>query len=62
MTMNTGQGSAKIIPFPLQARKTALVRNEDVQSSFDARSKRVSVGGAWYHEAAIQESKRAGER
>jgi hypothetical protein len=68
MTTNTGQGSAniqgsaKIIPFPVRARKPTLARNEDVQSLSDAWSKRSSVGGAWYHEAAIQESKRAGER
>jgi hypothetical protein len=66
--MNTSfnQGSARIYQFPVGGR-SALGghRLDEIRTSTDLASSRVSeatVGGAWYHEAAIQESKPVRER
>jgi len=64
MTTSTPLPSAKIIPFPTGGRKT-FAAHRDVADAADATTSRLSgdtVGGAWYHEAAIQDAKRAGER
>ncbi len=63
--MNTSfnQGSARIYQFPVGGRSAVGGRRQDeIKTSVDLASSRVSevaVGGAWYHEAAIQESKPA---
>ena len=65
MTTNVSQGSAQIFQLPVRARKPVVGHSEEPKPSDDVRSPRVSataVGGAWYHEAAIQESKCARER
>jgi len=61
--MNTGlnHGSAKIYQFPIGGR-SALVgrRHEDTKAVTDLAASRVSdvaLADAWYHQAAIQESK-----
>ena len=63
MTANLPPPSAQIIPFPLKARN-AGGDVERLKSSADLRSARVSdvSAGAWYHEAAVQDSKQARER
>ena len=66
--MNTGlsQGSAKIYQFPAGGRSaTDRRRYEETRSATDLASSRVSevaCSDAWYHEAAIQESKPVRER
>jgi hypothetical protein len=65
--MNTSliHGSAKIYQFPAGGR--AVVgwnRHEETKGATDLASSRasdVAGGDGWYHEAAIQESKPAGE-
>lgn len=47
--------SAKIYQFPVRDRVAANARN-NVASVTDVRPPRVA-GGAWYHDAAIQEIK-----
>jgi hypothetical protein len=70
--MNTSfnQGSARIYQFPVGGR-SALGgplggrRLDAIKTSTDLASSRVNeaaVGGAWYHDAAIQESKPVRER
>jgi Protein of unknown function (DUF2735) len=61
--MNTSfnQGSARIYQFPVGGR-SALVgrRHEEITTSAEqtfSRATEIAVGGAWYHDAAIQESK-----
>ena len=64
MTTSVPQESAKIIPFPTGGRKASAARRETANVA-DVGSPRLSgaaIGGAWYHDAAIQEAKRAGER
>jgi hypothetical protein len=59
------QGSATIYQFPIGGRKAVAARREEANIAADAKLPRVSgeiFGSAWYHEAAIQESKRTGER
>jgi hypothetical protein len=59
------QESARIYQFPTRGRTTVDSRREDSNSVIDASAPRVSAttfGGGWYHEAAIQESKRIRER
>jgi Protein of unknown function (DUF2735) len=61
----TPQVSAKIYQFPARARKAVDGRREQTNPALDLVSPRVSlaaVGSGWYHEAAIQESKRIRER
>jgi hypothetical protein len=61
----TPQESAKIYQFPARVRKAVDGRREETDSAVELVSPRVSlaaVGSGWYHEAAIQESKRIRER
>jgi hypothetical protein len=66
MNTNLNQGSAKIYQFPAGGRTALGVhRHEESKAVTDSDSLRVSeaaCGGAWYHEAAIQESKPLRER
>lgn len=65
MNTSMNRGSARIYQFPTGGR-SALGgrRNEDTRAVTDLASTRVTeaaVGGAWYHDAAIQESTPVGE-
>jgi len=66
MNSSLNHGSAKIYQFPaggraaLGGRRTGEAKPAVEQSS--PRMTEVTVGGAWYHDAAIQESKPAWER
>ena len=66
MNTSLNQGSAKIYQFPVGGRAALGGRRYDeTKTAADLASSRVSevaVGGAWYHEAAIQESKPVRER
>jgi hypothetical protein len=66
MNTNLNQGSARIYQFPVGGRSAIGGRRQDeIKTSTDLASSRVSdvaVGGAWYHDAAIQESKPVRER
>jgi hypothetical protein len=62
---NFSQGSAKIIEFPLGGRRALATRREEtrpVEEPGLARASGETFGGAWYHEAAIQEAKRSSDR
>jgi hypothetical protein len=63
MNTSLNHGSAKIYQFPAGGRSALGGRRpEDTRTPTEANSPRVSVGGAWYHEAAIEEAKPAWER
>jgi hypothetical protein len=63
MNANVSQVSATIYQFPLGGRHAVGVRRDDAGAAADPNFARLTADhGAWYHEAAIQESKRAGER
>jgi hypothetical protein len=66
MNTNFNQGSARIYQFPVGGRSGLGGRRQDeIKTPTDLSSSRVSqasVGGAWYHDAAIQESKPGRER
>lgn len=60
--MNTSfnQGSARIYQFPVGGRSGMAGHRHDESATSTVPVSRVSeaaVGGAWYHEAAIQESR-----
>ena len=59
MNTSLNQGSARIYQFPAGGRSGVSARRQgETQAPADLASLRVSeVGGAWYHDAAIQESK-----
>jgi hypothetical protein len=69
MTTSLNHGSARIYQFPVGGRSALGARRQDeTRSAADlgpnlgpnlgpARVSEVAVGSAWYHEAAIQESK-----
>jgi hypothetical protein len=62
---NFSQESARIYRFPATGRRTSDSRREDSNSVIDGSAPRVpatTFGSGWYHEAAIQESKRIRER
>lgn len=66
MNSSLNHGSARIYQFPaggraaLGARRNSEAKPAAEQSA--PRMSEVTVGGAWYHEAAIQESKPGWER
>lgn len=71
MNTSLNHGSAKIYQFPAGGRSALGGRRYETAKTFtdktatDLASSRVSevaVGGAWYHDAAIQESKPVRER
>jgi hypothetical protein len=68
LEMNTSlnQGSAKIYQFPVGGRSALAARRpEETKAVTDLASSRVTevaVGGAWYHDAAIQDAKPVRER
>lgn len=61
MNTSLNHGSARIYQFPVGGR-SALGgrRHEETKAATDlaaSRASEVAVGGAWYHDAAIQDSK-----
>jgi hypothetical protein len=65
MNTSLNHGSAKIYQFPVGGRAALGMRSPDTtKASTDlaARASETVFGGAWYHEAAIQESKPVYER
>ncbi len=65
MNASLNHGSAKIYQFPVGGRSALGIRHhEETPPSADASSRmsEIAVGGAWYHDAAIQESKPARDR
>jgi hypothetical protein len=60
MNTSLNQGSARIYQFPAGGRSGVSARRQGETHAPEIASPRVSpvaVGGAWYHEAAIEESK-----
>jgi hypothetical protein len=55
----SSQTSAKIIPFPGGGRKSVGLRGNATPA--DLTMPTVAFGSGWYHDAAIQESKRVHE-
>ena len=58
MTTNV-QPSATIYQFPVGGRKS--LNREQPKLVAETAMPQVAVGGAWYHEAAIQDTKRVSE-
>jgi hypothetical protein len=60
MNTSLNHGSAKIYQFPVGGRSGVSGRHPDATKTAadlaSSRASEVAVGGAWYHEAAIQES------
>ncbi len=64
MTANVTPTSAKIYQFPVGGRRGANAVREQAKPAADVRLQLVSgeaLGGGWYHDAAIQESKLASD-
>jgi hypothetical protein len=66
MNASLSEGSARIYQFPVGGRSGLNGRRQDeIRSGTDlgfSRATEVAVGGAWYHDAAIQESNPVRER
>jgi hypothetical protein len=59
------QRSAVIIPFPVRARKVDDGQGVELKPAVEVQAQHVPsgvAGGSWYHDAAIQDSKRVRER
>ena len=61
MNTSLNQGSAKIYQFPAGGRAALGGRRDDetrtVTTLAPARVSNVAIGGAWYHDAAIQDTR-----
>jgi hypothetical protein len=59
MNNSLNQGSAKIYQFPVGGRAALGVRCDETKASADLASRvsETAFGDAWYHEAAIEDSK-----
>jgi hypothetical protein len=66
MNTSLNHGPAKIYQFPAGGRAALGERRYDETKTADdlasSRVSEVAVGGAWYHEAAIQDAKPVRER
>jgi len=66
MNTSLNHGPAKIYQFPAGGRAALGGRRYDETKTItdvaSSRASDVAVGGAWYHDAAIQESKSEHER
>jgi len=65
MNTSLNHGSAKIYQFPAGGRSALGGRYEEAKAVTGLASSgpsEAAVGGAWYHEAAIQDSKPVRER
>jgi len=60
MTTSTEQASAKIYAFPARGRYAPATQRDEVKplAYSTAPRARVVMGGAWYHDEAIQEADR----
>ena len=58
MSINVNQASAKIHAFPLGGRRNVGEKARHVgPASVGSVPPKVAVGGAWYHDAAIQDER-----
>jgi hypothetical protein len=55
------QGSAKIYQFPVGGRASLGFRRTETPIADAPRVTEAACGGAWYHEAAIEDANRTGE-
>ena len=62
--MSTGsvQQTAQIIQFPIGGRRAPLASRQPSAADLEHQAAGVAVSDAWYHAAAIQDTKRIGER
>ncbi len=62
--MSTGsvQTTAQIIQFPAGGRKALTARQVAPLTDLETQAAGVFAGDAWYHQAAIDDSKRIGGR
>jgi hypothetical protein len=58
MTTNSDRASAQIIQFPARSRFASADQSDEklAMNSSAARITKVAMGGAWYHEAAIEQA------
>lgn len=60
MTTNSDRASAQIIQFPARGRFASADRSDEnlAMGASAARVAKVAIGGAWYHEEAIEQAER----
>jgi Protein of unknown function (DUF2735) len=57
MTTNSDRASAQIIQFPARGR-FASTNHSDERLATNSSTARIVIGGAWYHDEAIEEAAR----
>jgi hypothetical protein len=57
MTTNSDRASAQIIQFPARGRFASANQSAETPATISS-AVRVAVGGAWYHDEAIEEAAR----
>jgi hypothetical protein len=60
MSTSSVQSTAQIIQFPVGGRKALSDVRRQVSPVAELEPQAVAVGDAWYHQAAIEESKLVG--
>jgi hypothetical protein len=60
MTTNADRASAQIIQFPARGRFASASQSDETlaMNASAARVAKVAMGGAWYHEEAIEQAER----
>ncbi len=60
MTTKSDRASAQIIQFPARGRFASAIQIEEnpAMSAAASRVAKVALGGAWYHDEAIEEAAR----
>jgi hypothetical protein len=61
MTTNSDRASAEIIQFPARGRFATASQHEEkpaMSTAAEARVARIAMGGAWYHDEAIEQAAR----
>jgi hypothetical protein len=54
--------SAEIIQFPARGRFSAASQDRTMAAQYSQRVARVAFGSGWYHDEAIDEAERAGDK
>ena len=62
MSTSSVHSTAEIIQFPVSRRRTPAERTRPTASDLETQAAAIAASEAWYHDDAIEDSKRIGER
>ena len=62
MSTSSVRTTAQIIPFPAGRKAPGRDRQSAPVTDLETQAAAIAAGDAWYHDAAIQDAKRSGDR